>query len=41
MMELSFHSKEDSSSQQLQSSVSYEEESSVSEMLTELKKQSN
>ena len=36
MMELSFHSKE--SSGQLQSSVSYEEESSVGEMLTELKK---
>ena len=38
MMELSFHSKEDSG--QLQSSVSYEEESSVGEMLTELKKPS-
>ena len=40
MMDLSFHSKEDSvlGSQHLHSSVSYEDESSVGEMLTELKK---
>ena len=40
MMELSFHSKEDTVSHNFHSSVSYEEESSVGEMLTELKKPS-